>query len=67
MNAVSISKIRIDGAGRLHMTPASNPNETFQFIYRAARGVEWDDGERGFCPFPESCPTQTGMGLCSKP
>jgi hypothetical protein len=53
MEVVAISKIRIDEAGRLRVLPASNPNEIFQFIYRAAMEVDWDGDERSFCtPVP---------------
>jgi hypothetical protein len=48
MDAIVISKVRIDTAGRLRVVPASNPSQMFRFIYRAAMEVDWDEEERAF-------------------
>jgi Integron Cassette Protein Hfx_Cass5 len=48
MNVIAITKVRIDTAGRLHVVPASNPSKMFQFVYRAAMEVNWDEAEQGF-------------------
>ena len=45
MRRVAISKVAVDNDGRLLVYPTHG--ETFEFIYRAARGARWDH-ERHF-------------------
>ncbi|MCP4239295.1 MAG: hypothetical protein GY772_01925, partial [bacterium] len=39
---MTISRIRVASDGRLLVFPALPSGETFEFIYRAARGAQWD-------------------------
>ena len=42
MAKVNITEIRIDSSGRLLIHPALDAGQTFEFIYRAAVGVNWE-------------------------
>lgn len=46
MRDVRITKISIDDGGRLLVFPELGPSESFEFVYRAARGAHWDTAER---------------------
>ena len=42
--------------GRLRVEPEPSPDRDFEFIYRAARGVRWDEVRRAlYTPAPDGC------------
>jgi hypothetical protein len=47
MNSLQISKVEILRKGQVAVTPWA-PDKMFEFIYRAAAGVEWKDAEGRF-------------------
>ncbi|MES1196783.1 MAG: hypothetical protein ABUL58_07550 [Steroidobacter sp.] len=50
MELLSVTRIEWLQAGRLIVTPLSNPSKMLRFIYRAAMGVGWeDDSSRLVC------------------
>ena len=54
METLEISKIEILSTNELSITPATNSNEFFKFIYRAATDVIWNEKEQCFMsPIPK--------------
>jgi hypothetical protein len=54
MENIEITKIEIDESGKLLVTPIINWNDFFQFIYRAATGVRWNENSKCFvAPVPK--------------
>ncbi len=53
MENIEIIKIEMLATKELSVTPISNCNDTFQFIYRAATGVTWNEKMQYFMsPIP---------------
>jgi hypothetical protein len=48
MKTIEITKIEILKSGKLVVTPVENWNNLFQFIYRTATGVDWDEETKSF-------------------
>ena len=54
MDTIEILEVSVDGTGRLRVVPASNPDKTFRFVYRAAMEIEWDEELQDFyTPIPK--------------
>ena len=54
MEYIEITKIEILQSGELSVTPVVNWNNSFQFIYRTATGVAWNEKSRCFTsPVPK--------------
>lgn len=48
MDDIEITNVKILPTNELSVTPVSDSNDNFQFIYRAATGVTWNDDEQCF-------------------
>jgi hypothetical protein len=44
----TISKVEILGNGELLLGLGSGGNSNYQYVYREAAGVYWDEGKKGF-------------------
>jgi len=47
MGSIFVREIAVDQSGRLLVKPES-PSASFQYIYRAANGLRWDDDSNAF-------------------
>lgn len=52
MKTIGISKIEVDGSGRLLVYPAVQDHASFQYVYRAAVEVYWDNKGYFHSPVP---------------
>ncbi len=53
METIEVIKIEVLATNELSVTPAVNWNDFFQFIYRTATGVTWNENEQCFMsPIP---------------
>lgn len=48
MKKVEITEISITETGELLIKPKENKDNFFQFIYRTATGINWDDKKQSF-------------------
>lgn len=48
MEEIEISEIAVMETGEVRVTPIINWNDLFQFIYRTATGVEWNESAQCF-------------------
>lgn len=51
MQAIGITKIEIDGAGRLLVYPVTQSDD-FDYVYRAGAEVNWDSAGYFYSPVP---------------
>ena len=57
MKEIEITKISILESGELSVTPIINWNSSFQYIYRTATGVVWNESSKSFMsPVPNDIP-----------
>jgi hypothetical protein len=52
MDRETITKIEVNDTGELLLSLESNGDPTYQYIYRAASGVYWDQDKYGFKSTP---------------
>ncbi len=52
MDRETITKINVNDAGELVLSLGSNGNSIYQYVYRAAAGVYWDQENHGFKSTP---------------
>ena len=54
MEEIEITKIAVLESGEIRVTPVLNWNDFFQFIYRTATGVTWNETSQSFMsPAPQ--------------
>ena len=56
MKSIGISRIEIDASGRLLVYPAVQDSGYFQYVYRAAAEVYWDNAGFFHSPVPREWP-----------
>ncbi len=52
MDRETITKIKVNDAGELVLSLESNGDSIYQYVYRAAAGVYWDQENHGFKSTP---------------
>ena len=54
MKQRAIAKVVVDSSGRLFVSPKTDDGHSYEYIYREANGLRWDQARRALCAYEPS-------------